>query len=50
MIVQNDGDKIRLSDEFRYEILTREEAILLREEITEAIKMCPVSCRSSDPH
>ncbi len=42
MIVQNYGDLICVSDEFRYEMLTREEALQLIEDLTEAVKQCPV--------
>ena len=48
MIVQNDGDLIRISDEFRWELLTREEALQLREDLTKAIRMCPVDLKPND--
>jgi hypothetical protein len=45
MIVQNDGGLIRLSNEFVWELVTREEALQLLEELTEAIRMCPVGLK-----
>ena len=42
MIVQNDGDLICVWVEYRYEMLTREEALQLIEDLTEAVKKCPV--------
>lgn len=49
MIVQNDGDYIRISDEFTFHLLTRDEAFELLDEITECIKMCPVSIPPNEP-
>jgi hypothetical protein len=47
MIVQNDGGFIRLSNEFVWELVTREEALQLLEELTEAIRMCPVGLKTN---
>lgn len=50
MIVQNSGNLICVSDEFRYEMLTRDEALQLREDLTEAIRMCPVDISNDLVH
>ena len=47
MIVQNSGNLICVSDEFRYEMLTRDEALQLIEDLTEAIRMRPVYISNS---
>jgi len=48
MIVQNSGNLICVSDEFRYEMLTREEALQMIEDLTEAVKACPVDIRKGE--
>jgi len=50
MIVQNDGALIRLSNEFVWELFTRDEALQLIEELTEAIRLCPVDVSSDSCH
>ena len=42
MNVQNCGDKIRISNDYSWELLNRDEALQLLEDLTEALRMCPV--------